>query len=651
MSSKRPRGDTVTYGRDTLEELAEEFENMGTDPNHTDFGLFGDPGGLEESDVAPELVYKAWPQPKGTGLGAIPGFDAYKAASYRDAAPANRYALRSASRKATPSAGSASSKTKTTNRTFENGYQLPGDDVPKYVDRPDFRAQPVTKERPVTPPECKGAIKYIMQHVAYSFPDAASELYTAEAVAKAESNLTTPHAFYHEHVYPILRTCVSRAVSSANKSDTNQVFRAEGTTTYDWKRLWNLCEKGDKKERQERWEALFAHFETVVDQNFPVGTALHAAMIKARKHRETLKEMRLAGQMAFDNAHFIPCHIVERAERKGKSTKLVDERFIVESASIRDLALQSGALSESQMLLVDESWTRIVKPPPEAGLVGIVLFNADTVKDDTITMADIIGGGIHGADVFTTQASEVTQGMLAMEMGQLVTNLQRKESFRRGFAQFGSMVKTSVGTSTTNGQLHQVRVPIDAPGKSAQKQARILEQQNLRREVEANSAFIQGCNYMLLEGFLPGMAQEQMDTAVKCGLINDLGFPDTASFGSFAYCAPPHTDNDDTATMGWVSARSPKILSDESNFFWSEFRVIIELAENFHWVWNARTDPHGTTLSRLVAQMPKSWKTMARNRPDEGQWSRANVITKAAAQASKRAVFAHVHVLRSPTFV
>ncbi|VDC03699.1 unnamed protein product [Peniophora sp. CBMAI 1063] len=400
-----------------------------------------------------------------------------------------------------------------------------------------------------------------------------------------------------------------------------------------WTELWHLCELQDIAERKKFWISLYNTFVSLVNSpKLDGATDVRAAVQSAKARQATLKQYRVAGQMAAAQAHYIPCRKATASNGKGN----LDERFIVESKEIRRIAIESGALDASEILLVDQTWQRIVKPPPEAGLQAVILYNAETVKDNTIKQSDIFGGGIYNAEILTAQASEISQQVLALEMAQLVQHLQYREGFERGLDQFGAMVKTSIGATATNGILHTPQVPTEPEGKSAWKKARIVQQQKLRKEVKANSAFIQSCNYMLLEGFMPMLAKEQMLVATRSNLINSLGFPNTASFGSFAYGASPHTDRDDTVTMGWVSARSKKILDDESNFFWSEYRIILELAEHCHWVWNAQDDPHGTTLSRLVARQPKSWKTVARNQPDEGQWSRANVITRAASQAAQR---------------
>lgn len=43
-------------------------------------------------------------------------------------------------------------------------------------------------------------------------------------------------------------------------------------------------------------------------------------------------------------------------------------------------------------------------------------------------------------------------------------------------------------------------------------------------------------------------------------------------------------------------------------------------------------------MNRLCASKPMSWKRHAHQYPEKGQWSRANVITKAATGAAKRQI-------------
>ncbi|KAI0315365.1 hypothetical protein OF83DRAFT_1085004 [Amylostereum chailletii] len=88
--------------------------------------------------------------------------------------------------------------------------------------------------------------------------------------------------------------------------------------------------------------------------------------------------------------------------------------------------------------------------------------------------------------------------------------------------------------------------------------------------------------------------------------------------------------------MGWISSRSDMIEDDESNFFYSDFKVILEMAENTHWIWDAATVFHGTTLGRLCAERPKSWKTCAKDNALRGQWSRANVVPHTQVTTARR---------------
>jgi len=41
---------------------------------------------------------------------------------------------------------------------------------------------------------------------------------------------------------------------------------------------------------------------------------------------------------------------------------------------------------------------------------------------------------------------------------------------------------------------------------------------------------------------------------------NILGAPNTSAFGTYAYCASSHTDNDESSTSGWVMKRTEAVL-------------------------------------------------------------------------------------------
>lgn len=142
------------------------------------------------------------------------------------------------------------------------------------------------------------------------------------------------------------------------------------------------------------WESLYNHFQsTVKSPKYAALAHVCEAINRAKERQDTLKEWRIAGQLAAAQAHYIPCHKsvlqlglhlfyshgfrVQPAEFKPKGGQVVDQRFIVETEAIKKEAIKSGALTESEILLVDESWQRIVKPPPGAGQVSLMFYDAD----------------------------------------------------------------------------------------------------------------------------------------------------------------------------------------------------------------------------------------------------------------------------------
>jgi hypothetical protein len=71
---------------------------------------------------------------------------------------------------------------------------------------------------------------------------------------------------------------------------------------------------------------------------------------------------------------------------------------------------------------------------------------------------------------------------------------------------------------------------------------------------------------------------------------------------------------------------------------YAEFKVILELDVDTHFIWNAPNDLHGTTMNRVFSKQPKSWKTFTRSlaNADLAQWSRANVLTHNAVSSGLR---------------
>ncbi|KAF4584813.1 hypothetical protein EYR38_002044 [Pleurotus pulmonarius] len=222
-------------------------------------------------------------------------------------------------------------------------------------------------------------------------------------------------------------------------------------------------------------------------------------------------------------------------------------------------------------------------------------------------------------------------------MRNIVDSVMLRENIKRGMKNHGTMVKSFMGKTSTSGVTHSIPYPVGkASDNSRLKRLQaIKDQQSLRVEIARASPVLQLRMHSMLLGYMPHYAYEQLNVAEESGLVNRFGAPDTASFASYGYSASFHVDNDDTITEGWVSGRSNRIKPDESNFAWANFKLLVELEPNAHWIWDARAHYHGTSMNRLCAIHPSSWKTWAKNHPEDGQWSRANVITRSTALAAK----------------
>jgi len=60
----------------------------------------------------------------------------------------------------------------------------------------------------------------------------------------------------------------------------------------------------------------------------------------------------------------------------------MDKKIIIESPRVYDKAIKSGAVDKDHVILVDNHWTRIVKPPPSDSLTAVILYDPD-IADST----------------------------------------------------------------------------------------------------------------------------------------------------------------------------------------------------------------------------------------------------------------------------
>jgi hypothetical protein len=133
--------------------------------------------------------------------------------------------------------------------------------------------------------------------------------------------------------------------------------------------------------------------------------------------------------------------------------------------------------------------------------------------------------------------------------------------------------------------------------------------------------------------------------------MNVLGYPNMSAFGTFAYCASAHLDNDDSATSGWVMRRPDSVSSvffssisnlftmeqiprNESNFVYASHSLLLEMAQNMFWFWRAQEDEHGTTMNSLALKHPRSFAKYAHHAGDRGQWTRAEVLPHSVVQSA-----------------
>lgn len=112
-----------------------------------------------------------------------------------------------------------------------------------------------------------------------------------------------------------------------------------------------------------------------------------------------------------------------------------------------------------------------------------------------------------------------------------------------------------------------------------------------------------------------------------------LGYPRTSSFGTFAYAASPHIDQDVTPTTGWVMDRSPAIARDESNFVWASHGLLVEMAHNTLWFWDSKNDHHGTTLNSLMLAKSSLTPKARRDNASLAQWTRVYTIPERVQKA------------------
>ena len=71
-----------------------------------------------------------------------------------------------------------------------------------------------------------------------------------------------------------------------------------------------------------------------------------------------------------------------------------------------------------------------------------------------------------------------------------------------------------------------------------------------------------------------------------------------------------------------------QVKRNESNFVWASHGLVVELAENAYWFWNAPKDAHGTTMNSIALGHPDKYGAFFKQDKGEeaAQWTRALVM-------------------------
>lgn len=167
-----------------------------------------------------------------------------------------------------------------------------------------------------------------------------------------------------------------------------------------------------------------------------------------------------------------------------------------------------------------------------------------------------------------------------------------RDPLHRSMKALGSLVKAG-GMHGNNGSPVPGRVVVEQPASANPRPAtlsRLRDQTQLKIDMKQNTprmflflhwtladlmVVMQGISFALFKGFISHLAAEQMvhsmynnkasreycqALALETRLINPLGFPETASFAAFGYCAAMHIDPGDAgATFAHVSKRTNQV--------------------------------------------------------------------------------------------
>src|SRR5436190_12375401 len=81
-------------------------------------------------------------------------------------------------------------------------------------------------------------------------------------------------------------------------------------------------------------------------------------------------------------------------------------------------------------------------------------------------------------------------------------------------------------------------------------------------------------------------------------------------------------------TIQMTYSNSAQIPRHESNFMWARYKLIVEMAENCFWFWNATDDEHGTSMNRIAIRHPENYEQSFKKAgaQDAAQWTRVMTL-------------------------
>jgi hypothetical protein len=81
-----------------------------------------------------------------------------------------------------------------------------------------------------------------------------------------------------------------------------------------------------------------------------------------------------------------------------------------------------------------------------------------------------------------------------------------------------------------------------------------------------------------------------------------------------------------------------QVKRHESNFVYASHALVVELADQAYWFWNAPDDAHGSTLNDLALRHPRSYRSYVASEKAEGraQWTRVLVMPHTVVAANLR---------------